>query len=88
MNTKQVVDEPSKNEKLAIDLAEVPSAKWGWSAQTTRTYRIVAIVMIIGLLLLLKGNHRGHIEDCYLISIAAIIGIFLGRNIYLSRKRK
>jgi ABC-type enterobactin transport system permease subunit len=39
--------------------------------------RIGGIVTIILLLLMLIGNHRGHVENLWLIGIAAVIAALL-----------
>ncbi|NUS93295.1 MAG: DUF2631 domain-containing protein, partial [Nocardia sp.] len=42
-----------------VDPAEVPSAAWGWSGESRRTFQVAAIVVIVILLGMLKGNHHG-----------------------------
>ncbi|ORV10356.1 DUF2631 domain-containing protein [Mycobacterium celatum] len=55
-----------------VDLAEVPSAEWGWSRINHRTWHIVGLCVAGFLLLMLRGNHVGHIENWFLISFAAL----------------
>ena len=39
------------------------------------------------LLLMLKGNHVGHVEDVFLIAFAALILFLVGRDWWLRRPR-
>ena len=43
----------------------------------TREARIAAVVVITILLLMLFGNHRGHVEDIFLVATAGIIAAIL-----------
>jgi hypothetical protein len=63
-----------------VELAEVPSAKWGWSLINHRTWYITGLVIVIFLLAMLRGNHVGHIEDWYLIGFAGLALFFIGRD--------
>ncbi len=68
------------------DIAEVPSADWGWSGESNKAMRIAAIVVAVFLLLMIHGNHTGGIEDLYLIGFAiALVGIVV-RDIIVRRK--
>ncbi|CAN5490268.1 DUF2631 domain-containing protein [soil metagenome] len=69
-----------------VDVAEVPSAKWGWSKINYRTWHITGIVGAIFLLLMLRGNHVGHVEDIFLIGFAVLVFVVVGRDI-LGRRR-
>lgn len=53
--------------------ADVPSAAWGWSKINNRTWHVVGLCIVGFLLLMLRGNHVGHIEDWFLISFAALV---------------
>ena len=55
-----------------VDIAEVPSAKWGWSRINHHTWHIAGLCATILLLCMLRGNHVGHIEDWFLVSFAAL----------------
>lgn len=59
-----------------VDIADVPSANWGWSKINYRTWHIVGIGIVGFLLLMLYGNQVGHIEDWYLIAFA-VLGLFV-----------
>ncbi len=63
-----------------VDTADVPSANWGWSTINHRTWRIVGWCIFGFLLLMLRGNHVGHIEDWFLIGFAALVLFVLVRD--------
>ena len=44
-----------------------PSAAWGWSGAFPKATRIAGWTVAVIMLLLLIGNHRGHIEDIWLV---------------------
>jgi len=55
-----------------VDPADVPSATWGWSKINYRTWYITGLFIVGFLLLMLRGNHVGHIEDYVLIVFAVL----------------
>ncbi|WP_067971902.1 DUF2631 domain-containing protein [Mycolicibacter icosiumassiliensis] len=68
-----------------VDPVEVPSAAWGWSAINYRTWHIVGFGIVGFLLLMLRGNHIGHVEDYFLLGFAAltlfvVVRDIIGRN--------
>ncbi|BBY32236.1 hypothetical protein BST33_06560 [Mycolicibacter minnesotensis] len=63
------------------DPVEVPSAAWGWSAINYRTWHIVGFVIVGFLLLMLRGNHIGHVEDYFLLGFAALTLFVVVRDI-------
>jgi hypothetical protein len=69
-----------------VDVAEVPSARWGWSQINHRTWHIVGIFGGIFLLCMLRGNHVGHVEDIFLIAFAVLVFFVVIRDM-LGRKR-
>ncbi len=69
-----------------VDTADVPSAEWGWSGDAPRLWHWVGILIAGFLLLMLRGNHVGHIEDIWLIAFAALVLFFVGRDWYLRRR--
>ncbi|MGN2636881.1 DUF2631 domain-containing protein [Nocardia takedensis] len=83
--------EPADTERAVVshvDTAEVPSAEWGWSGESPRTFRIAAIVVAVILLGMLIGNHKGRVEDLYLVGFAlALIGIVVYDKIYRRKPR-
>jgi hypothetical protein len=68
-----------------VDTAEVPSAAWGWSGESRKTFRIAGWVVAAILLLMMIGNHSGHVEDIFLTGFALGIIAILLRDSYLSR---
>lgn len=64
-----------------VDVAEVPSAAWGWSKINYRTWHTVGICAVLFLLAMLRGNHIGHVEDIFLIVFASLALIVLVRDI-------
>jgi hypothetical protein len=69
-----------------VDVEDVPSAQWGWSKENYRLIHIGGLLSAAFLLLMLKGNHVGHIEDGFLIAFAALIVIAVGRDWWLRRR--
>ncbi|RJO75296.1 DUF2631 domain-containing protein [Nocardia panacis] len=69
-----------------VDTAEVPSAAWGWSGESRKTFRIAGWVVAVILLCMLVGNHKGKVEDLFLIGFAAAIVAILVRDSLLRRK--
>lgn len=69
-----------------VDPAEIPSADWGWSKITHRTWYGVGLFIIVFLLGMLHGNHIGHVEDGFLIAFAVFTAFWMIRDIVL-RKR-
>lgn len=69
-----------------VDPAEVPSAAWGWSEINHRTWHIVGLGIVGFLLLMLKGNHVGHVENIYLYVFAAF-SLFVVVRDMVGRKR-
>ena len=55
------------------DLAEVPSAKWGWSRINHRAWHITGLLIAGFLLLMLHGNHVGRVEDIFLVGFALLV---------------
>ena len=63
-----------------VDVAEVPSAAWGWSKINIRSWHATGVFIVIFLLAMLRGNHVGHIENVFLIIFAALTLFALGRD--------
>ncbi|TCJ99174.1 DUF2631 domain-containing protein [Nocardia alba] len=61
----------------SVDPAEVPSAEWGWSGESRKTFRIAAWFVIVALLAMTIGNHKGHVEDIFLVGLAALMALIL-----------
>jgi len=59
-----------------------PSVEWGWHGGFPRAARIGGWVMAAIMFLMLIGNHRGNIENLWLIAIGLIIvGILVADQI-------
>ncbi|MGQ4614733.1 DUF2631 domain-containing protein [Nocardia araoensis] len=69
-----------------VDTAEVPSAAWGWSGESRRTFRIAGWIVALILLAMLVGNHKGKVEDIFLVGFAVLIAGILIRDSVLQRK--
>ncbi|MEZ0364616.1 DUF2631 domain-containing protein [Mycobacterium sp. pUA109] len=69
-----------------VDTADVPSAEWGWSKINHRTWHFVGLGIVGFLLLMLRGNHVGHIEDWFLISFAALSLFVVVRDVWGRRR--
>ena len=65
-----------------VNVAEVPSAAWGWSRINHRTWHVVGLIGFIFLLAMLRGNHVGHVENWYLIGFAALALFVLIRDLW------
>jgi hypothetical protein len=68
------------------DVEDVPSAQWGWSQENYRLIHIGGLLSAGFLLLMLIGNHVGHVEDWFLIAFAALIVIAVVRDWWLRRR--
>ena len=60
-----------------VDPAEVPSAAFGWSGESPKTFKIAGWVTVVALLAMLFGNHHGHVEDIFLVDTAGLIALIL-----------
>ncbi|MEV0292922.1 DUF2631 domain-containing protein [Nocardia sp. NPDC050710] len=81
--------EPANTERAVVthvDTAEVPSAEWGWSGESPRTFKIAAIVVALSLVAMTIGNHKGRVEDIFLVGFAAVLVGIVVRDWFLSRK--
>jgi len=69
-----------------VDTADVPSADWGWSKINHRTWYGLGVFVIGFLLLMLRGNHVGKVEDIFLVGFAVLVAFVLIRDI-IGRRR-
>jgi uncharacterized protein DUF2631 len=88
--TSARVIEQSTREEGIVRAGETPITHerpedWGWHGESGKAARIAGYVMIVLLLVMIKGNHKGRVEDLFLIGFAAVIAISL---IWDSRRRK
>lgn len=70
-----------------VDVEEVPSAEWGWSTENYRFYQIGGLLAAGFLLLMIHGNHTGHVEDWFMVGFAAVLIGFVARSFYIRRNR-
>ncbi|MFD4354656.1 DUF2631 domain-containing protein [Nocardia sp. NPDC058519] len=61
----------------SVDPAEVPSAAWGWSGESRKTFRIAGWVVVVALLAMTIGNHQGHVEDIFLVGLAGLMALMM-----------
>jgi hypothetical protein len=74
--------------RTKVDVAEVPSAEWGWSGGNPRVWHIVGILIAVFLFAMsqfspLHGNHVGHTEDWFLVVFALGVLAFVFRDMYM-----
>ena len=69
-----------------VDVEDVPSAAWGWSAENPRVLHIIGIISALFMLAMLHGNHVGHVEDIILILFAVILLGIVARD-WIARSR-
>ena len=58
-----------------VSEADVPSARFGWSAFTDRTIQIAGWISVLFLVAYNFGNHQGHVETIWLIALAVLIAL-------------
>ena len=86
--------EPAKSAEVVtkVDPAEVPSAAWGWSGESRRTFRIAGWVVVLILLAMLFENQQGHTSGTgytgyiFLIGFAVALAGVLIRDSIIRRK--
>jgi hypothetical protein len=69
-----------------VDVEDVPSAEWGWSKENHKVIHIGGLLAAGFMLLMLRGNHVGHVEDAFLIAFAILIVITVARDWWLRRR--
>jgi hypothetical protein len=69
-----------------VDPAEVPSAAWGWSRITYRTWYALGIFIVLFMFGMLHGNHVGHVEDIWLVGFALLVLGIIVRDIWMRRR--
>jgi len=69
-----------------VDVEDVPSAEWGYSNENPRVIHIGGLLAAGFLLLMLRGNHVGRVEDFFVIGFAALIVIAVARDWWLRRR--
>ena len=69
-----------------VDVEDVPSADWGWSKENRKLIHIGGLLSAAFMLLMLRGNHVGHIEDAFLIAFAILLVVAEARDWWLRRR--
>jgi hypothetical protein len=69
-----------------VDVEDVPSAQWGWSKENHKLIQIGGVLSAVFMLVMLRGNHVGHVEDAFLIGFAILILIVVARDWWLRRR--
>ncbi|WP_102143495.1 DUF2631 domain-containing protein [Mycobacterium hubeiense] len=69
-----------------VDVEDVPSAEWGWSKENPRIIHIGGLLAVAFLLMMLRGNHVGRVEDFFLIGFAALLLFAIGRDWWMRRR--
>jgi hypothetical protein len=60
-----------------VDPRDEPSAEWGWHGTNWKVVHAGGWFLVFAHLIMLIGNHRGNIENLWLIGIAAGIAVVL-----------
>ena len=60
-----------------VSEADVPSAKFGWSALSDRAIQLAGWISVAFLVAYNFGNHQGHVETIWLITLAVLIALGL-----------
>ncbi|MFW0784671.1 DUF2631 domain-containing protein [Gordonia sp. CPCC 206044] len=66
---------------------DAPSARFGWHGQARKSFMIAGWFCVIALLCMMIGNHIGHVEDIWLVVIAAFVAYFLVKGTIGKRGR-
>ncbi|TFV56499.1 DUF2631 domain-containing protein [Mycobacterium sp. PS03-16] len=69
-----------------VDVEDVPSAEWGWSKESPRVIHISLLLGAAFILVMLRGNHVGHVEDWFLIGFAAVLVGWVVRDWFMRRR--
>jgi hypothetical protein len=69
-----------------VDVEDGPSAEWGWSKENHKLIHIGGLVSAAFMLLMMHGNHVGHVEDAFLVAFAILIVIAVARDWWLRRR--
>jgi hypothetical protein len=85
----QRVNQPGREEGVVRTDAEPVEherpEEWGWHGEMGKWGRRLTIIPILFLLAMLFGNHRGKLEDIWLIGFAVLMIVLL---VVDSRRRK
>ena len=75
------VNQPGREEAV-VRVGEHPieherPQEWGWHGETGKWGRRGAVIAVVFMLLYLFGNHRGKVEDLWLIGIALVMVLIM-----------
>jgi Protein of unknown function (DUF2631) len=72
-----------------VDPNEEPSAEWGWHGSFPVAGPIAGWVTVVAMFAMLIGNHRGYVENVYLIIIGTVLAAMLiGSHLKARRARR
>lgn len=60
-----------------VSEADVPSAKFGWSELSSGAIQIAGWISVAFLIAYNFGNHQGHVETIWLVTLAVLIALGL-----------
>jgi hypothetical protein len=72
--------------RVVPDVEDVPSAEWGWSKENHKLIQIGGLLSAGFLLLMLRGNHVGHVEDAFVSGFAILLVVVVARDWWLRRR--
>ena len=85
----QRVNQPGREEGVvradAHPVEHERPEEWGWHGEMGKWGRRLAVIPILFLVLMIFGNHRGKLEDIWLIGFAALMVLLL---VVDARRRK
>ena len=89
MSDTQRVNQPGREEGVvradAQPVEHERPEEWGWHGEMGKWGRRLAIIPIVFLVAMIFGNHRGKLEDIWLIGFAALMVLLL---VVDARRRK
>ena len=71
---------------------DAPSEEWGWHGHWSdfapRGRFLLLGLGVVGLLLMVFGNHQSHVEDYFLVIIALILAFYMYRSWQVTKRRR
>ncbi|MFT7838406.1 DUF2631 domain-containing protein [Saccharothrix sp. BKS2] len=61
----------------AVDPHDEPSAEWGWHGTFPKGIKIAGWLSTLAVLSLLIGNHKGQVENIWVVGIGAAMALGL-----------
>lgn len=56
-----------------VDVHDEPSAEWGWHGEFPKAVQVVGWFVVVALLAMLVGPHKGNTENLWLIGMAVAV---------------